>query len=140
MSVLRWKLIDPHDTNTATKTYTFPMNPRDMTSPLPERNIATQGTTRGRVLLFEGALPAKAWSFSGPILNKAHMEALRHWVYERPGRVYIMDHFGRTIECVLQSFEVTPKRRTGYYYSHEYSVSALITAISDPTVPNAGPL
>lgn len=139
MSVLRWKITDPHDTNVATKTYTFPMNPRDMTSPYRERSIATSPTTRGRVLMFEGALPAKTWSFSGPILDKAHMDALRLWVYNRPGRVIITDHFGRNIECVLQVLEVTPKRRVGKYYSHEYSVTALITSISAPTVPNEGP-
>lgn len=140
MTVLRWKIRDPHDTNVLTNTYTFPMNPREMSSPFRERSIQTVGTTRGRVLLFEGSAGAKSWQFSGPILNKAHMDALLEWVYERRGRVIITDHFGRQLECVLQAVDFTPKRRIGYYYSHEYSVTALITKINPATVPNAGPI
>lgn len=139
MSVKRWVITDPHDTNVATKSYTFPINPRDMTSPYKERSITAQGTARGRILFFEGAAQAKQWQFSGPILDKAHMDALRLWVYNRPGRVIITDHYGRVIECILQSLDVTPKRRLGYYYSHEYTITAMITAISAPTVPNLGP-
>jgi hypothetical protein len=96
-------------------------------------------TTNNKTLLYEGLTPAKAWQFSGPILDKQQFTDLTSWVYDRKRRVIINDHYGRNISCVLTTFEVTPKRRNGYYYSHEYTISALVLAVSAPTIANQGP-
>lgn len=138
MNVLRWVIKDPHDTNPATNTYTFPRNPREMSSVYPERAVSSMTTTFGKVLLYEGTTPAKQFTFAGPILEKTHFDALRDFVYKRKRRLVITDHFGRQITCVLTAVEMVPVRRVNYYYSHDYTVTGLITNLTEPTVPNAG--
>lgn len=138
--VRRWVITDPYDGNPLTNTYHFPRNPSDMTSLHAERAISSMATTNNKTLLYEGITPAKNWQFSGPILDKQQFLDLHAWVYDRIRRVVINDHYGRNISCVLNTFEVVPKRRTGHYYSHDYTVTALVLAVSAPTIGNEGPL
>lgn len=139
MAVLRWVISDPSDTNPATNKYTFPRNPREMTSIYPERQINATTTVFGRILLTEGSLPAKQFTFSGPILHKDQFDDLRAWVYDHQRRLVITDHFARKISCVLTSVDMVPKRRLGYYYSHEYTVNGLALKVTEPTIGETGP-
>jgi hypothetical protein len=139
MSVKRWVLSDPYDTNSATNHYTFPRNPVAMTSLNTERQVTSLGTLGGTILLHEGARAAKAWQFNGPILDKAHYDALYGWVYDRRRRVQLTDHFGRTISLVLTTMEAVPVRRVNIYWSHDYTISALVLAVSPATVTDDGP-
>lgn len=136
MTVLRWQLIDPSTSDV----YTFPRNPLSMTSPYPVKAVTASGTTNGAILLTEGAPTAQQWSFSGPLLDKQNLLDLLDWTYSRRRRLLIQDHFARQISCYLTGLEVTPVRRTGYYYSHDYTINALALSVSAPTVANAGPL
>ena len=138
MSILRWTVYDPLDVNPVTNHFTFPINPASATSPYPERSIQSMTSTRGTTLFTEGGAQAKQWQFSGPILNKDQFELLRVWTYEKPGRLLINDHFGRKIRCMWTNFDAVPKRRPNIYYSHDYTISALVFEITAPTVPNAG--
>lgn len=127
----RWRMYD------ANGSYTFPRNPSGMTSPFGERNIHTKTSSAvdGQVLLFEGAKQAPEWTFTGRTLEADHYEALRAWVYDRLGRrVVIVDHFGRNLVVVLKKFDPIPKRAVGKYWSHEYTVTAIVISISAPTV------
>lgn len=137
--VRRWKITDPYDTNPLTNTYKFPRNPREMTSLHQERAISSMSTTAHTILLFEGQTPAKQWQFSGPILDKSDYDNLRHWVYDRKRRLILNDHFGRDISLVFVSLDAVPKRRSGYYYSHEYTATALVLSVGEPTITNGGP-
>lgn len=137
--VRRWALTDPHDTNPATNTFRFPHNPREMTSLHPDRAVSSMSTTNHRVLLYEGQTPAKQWQFSGPIFHKDEYEAMRSWVYDRKRRLILNDHFGRNITLVFTGIEAVPKRRNGYYYSHEYTISCLVLDVSDPVIGEYGP-
>lgn len=139
MSVLRWKLKDPYDSNAATNAYTFVRNPASMTSIGSERSIASMTTTAGKVLLREGTTPAVQWSFSGAILHKEEYDALWKWVYGKQRRVYLTDHFGRRLTVVFQKLDVEPKRRIGYYWSHDYTITCYVLAITGPTVTDVGP-
>lgn len=138
-TVKRWVITDPYDSNPATNTYLFPRNPADMTSVFPERAVASMTTTAGAILVYEGATPAKSWQFSGPLLDKQQYLDLDQWVYGRKRRVVITDHYGRNITVVLQTLDVVPKRRVNYYWSHDYTVTALILGITAPTVGPGGP-
>lgn len=138
MAVLRWVIRDPYDTNPATNTYTFPRNPREMSSIYPDRTINVATSTHGRVILTEGTTPPKQFTFAGPVLEKSHFDALRKWSYEHRRRLIITDHFGRKITCVLTSVDLVPQKRLNYYYSHEYTVNGLAIKVTEPTVPNAG--
>lgn len=148
MTVKRWKFVDVFltaDNNLGAGgtdlplSYTFPRNPMAMSSPYPDKAVTPATSARGRHLLFEGTTPPKQWTFNGPLLDKDHFEDLYHWVYERKWRIRIEDHFGRHIYCYLLSMEVEPKRRIGYYYSHDYTISALALSVGAPTVANSGP-
>ena len=140
MAVKRWVINDPYDTNVLTNSYTFPRNPTTMSSPYGERSVSSLVTVGGKVLLHEGTKPAKQWTFEGPILDKAHLVALHHWVYNRKRRLKLTDHYGRIITLVFVSLEVVPKRRVNVYYSHDYTVTALVVSISAPTATDAGPV
>jgi hypothetical protein len=111
MSVKRWVLSDPYDTNSATNHYTFPRNPVAMTSLNTERQVTSLGTLGGTILLHEVRARPRQWQFNGPILDKAHYDALYGWVYDRRRRVQLTDHFGRTISLVLTTMEAVPVRR-----------------------------
>lgn len=138
-TVKRWVITDPYDTNPATNTYHFPRNPADMTSVYPERSVATMTTSAGKVLAYEGATPAKSWQFSGPLLDKQQFTDLHTWVYLKKRRLILTDHFGRNITLIFQTLDVVPKRRTNYYWSHDYTVTALILGIQGLSVGADGP-
>lgn len=139
MSVKRWVITDPNDTNSSTNTYTFPRNPASMTSVYGARSVSNLTTTSGKILLYEGTTPAKQWSFSGPILDKQHFTDLNLWVYTKKRRLNLVDHFGRTIELVFTEFDAVPKRRVNQYWSHDYTINAIITKITGLTVGALGP-
>lgn len=132
---LRWKIQDPAD-NTPQGTYVFPINPNKMNSPFPEREITTLPTTAidGNTLVWEGRSTPAAFTFGGSILDRAHYEALRHWVYDRQGRMFLFDHFGRRMVVNFKKFDPEPRRRVGRYWSHEYTIDCLVLSVSAPTV------
>jgi hypothetical protein len=132
----RWVLRDPADSNPATQTYTFPINPDRMTSPFPARQVTYESTTAidGQPIMWEAQTPPKQWGFGGTILNDTHYEALRHWTYDRQGRLWLWDHFGRRLTVTLTDFAPEPKRGVGRYWLHEYTVNAWVYAITAPTV------
>lgn len=133
--VVKWKLHDPYDTNTATNTIYVPINPNAMTSPWPARQINTAVTTAvdGQVIFMEGNAKPKEWSFSGDIMTPYHYDLLRSWVYERRRRVVITDHFGRDITCVLTNFDAVPKQVQRKYWRHTYTITAIVVSVGKPT-------
>ena len=131
MAIYRWKFKDP----VTLEEYTVPKNPSAMDPVFPQRALTQQATTAigGQGLMWEGALPAKLWNFSGTVTDPDHYEALRHWAYDIHNRILLTDHFGRVLTLVMQSFEATPKRAVGKYWRHDYTCSAYIVA--GPTAP-----
>lgn len=133
---LRWKFEDPADANPATRVYTFYRNPNTMSSPFPVRSLTHAGTTapNGQVLLWEGVMTPTTWQFGGPTWNAAHHEMLRSWVYDRQGRKYVYDHFGRRLTVVFQQFSFEPpeKPRYGRYWWGQYTIEAIVLAMTPP--------
>ena len=131
----RWRLVNPQDPSDE---YTFWPNPKKMSSPFPKKAITTahSSSPRGQHLNWEGPTPATEWSFGGTILTPEQYEALRSWVYDRSGEIYVYDHFGRRLTCILRSFDPeSPERmKNGRYWYHQYMVHALVFNISEPTV------
>lgn len=142
--VLKWRLFDPSDVDPETNNYVFEWSPNKMSSPFPKRNITTTGTTAvdGQALLWEGSTQPTAWTFGGAIPNREQYETLRSWVYDRKGRLYLWDHFGRRFTVLLREFTADPPERhkRGRYWFHTYTIEALVLAVSAPTVGNEGPL
>lgn len=130
---IRWVFHDPNDTNPATATWVMPRNPREMTSPTPERNISTQGSLGGNVIAFEGAQVGRAWSFKGRMMDRALYDALDFWSKKR-NRFTITDHLGRVLTVVPRVFDFTPKGTPRNYWDGEYEFSAVVLGVTPPTV------
>ena len=110
MTTQRWVLteVDTGDT------WTMPINPDSMTSPVLERSMTTTyGSNVGTARLRTFVTPSRAldWSWSGVIRTKAHHDALEAWS-RKPGKVRVTDHLGRTFEVMLQGFEPTDRKPT----------------------------
>lgn len=134
--VQRWIFEDP----VTAETYVVAINPERMTSPFPQKNmrIASATARSGEPLVAEGTTPPAQWSFAGHILDDAHYEALRTWVYDHPRRIWITDHFGRRLNVYLLSFDVEPRRGGNRYWRHYYTISALVYETTAPTVGLTG--
>lgn len=130
--IQRWVFTDP----STGESYTVPINPNAMTPLFPAKQLTFQATTAidGQLLMWEGQPQPQDWQFSGDILDEAHHEALRSWVYDHQGRLQITDHFGRQLLVVLRSFEPTPKRAVGKYWRHTYLVRGTVISVGAPTV------
>lgn len=135
MTVQKWRFEDPSDTNPLTRSYQFTINPNQMDSPYPARSVTTMGTTavNGQTLMWEGMRQPATLSFGGTILNYEQFEAMRSWVYDRPGRIYLWDHYGRRMTVVLHRFAPEPVRTTGRFrWRHTYTVEATVIDIRTP--------
>lgn len=121
--VQRWKFTELADAGTS---WTVPINPYEMTSPIPPKNITSRHTTatNGQAIIFEGSPAPHSWSFKGAILGFEHFLELQRW-FEKKQRVLLDDHFGRRFTIYITSFDPIPKRRRNRYWSHDYSVEAL---------------
>lgn len=135
MAQFKWRFEDLQDTNPATKVWTLEQNPREMTSPFGPRNIVARGSVAvgGQMLAWEGNPGPVEWEFRGRIRTKTAYDEFLRWS-KKPHRFYLYDHFGRRLTVVLTNFNPAPKTDIHRYWSHEYSMSALVFAISSATV------
>lgn len=95
--------------------------------------MATTGIN-GQSLLFEGHAGAKEWSFSGVLLEREQYLTMQQWVYGRKRRIFVVDHFGRRILCVLRDFDPVPARSISHFWRHNWTITALVVSVSAPTV------
>lgn len=132
MPVVRWIMEDP----VTSETYTVHINPNEMTSLHPKKNITSRVTTAidGKTMLFEGRAEPVEWQFSGAVLEYAHYDALKDWVYNKNYRIRIRDHWGRIIVCYLTGFDPTPKRSLQHYWRHQYTITAIVFSVGEPTI------
>lgn len=130
LAVRKWVFSDGIDT------WSPPFNPDAMTSPFPSRNVTTKHTSAisGQVLLYEGAPQVANWQFSGVSFDASHYEGLRHWVEDKNTRVQVTDHFGRVIDCVLLQFDAVPRKDARRYWTHTYTIHALVLKVGPPTM------
>lgn len=145
-TVHRWQFYDPALENERPNLgqnnfwhleWTVPINPREMSSPFPEKAVSVHQTTAldGRALLYEGSTPPPNWTFSGAILDWDHYWRLQVWS-GKSNRIRITDHFGRHLWCYLLKFDPEPVRAPNRYWRHNYTMSALV--LSTPTMPTVG--
>jgi hypothetical protein len=103
----RWRLHDP----VTDETWIMPINPNTMTSPHPQKSLATAyGTRRGtdRIRTFMTPEAIVSWEWGGVIRSKEHYDELVRWS-RKPGEVHVTDHFGRTWVVVFE--KVVPTDR-----------------------------
>lgn len=135
---LRWALNDGLG-----HTYTFPRNPKTMSSPYADRNITSKRTVGGTLILSEGERPAAKLSFEGTIVDKAHFDNMVKWVHGEYSQrvVTLTDHYGRAITGVFSSLAMTPPAVTvaapGQAWKHTYSAVFEIMTVGAATRGNS---
>lgn len=119
----RWQFTDP----ATSETYVLPINPDSMTSPLPQKSYQFAPGGDGTAVGVLAPPTPVDWQFGGPIRTQAHNDALDAWS-QRPGKVHITDHLGRTFEVMIYSYEPTerqPTRRTTWRLRYVMKASIL---------------
>jgi hypothetical protein len=135
---LRWRFVDTHaGANPAS--YTFAVNPRQMTKPYLAKVISYQATTAsdGRSLAFEGAPAPIEWTFGGNSLTQAQLKAFETWVYKKRTRIYVYDHYGRRYTVYLRDLDAKPPEgRTSPHYPFRMEWTITATLFANPTWPS----
>lgn len=106
-------------------TYSFAVNPNEMSSPWFDNNVQASPTVApdGGFILTEGPRAAKELTLSGVILAQAQYVEMVAWLKQRK-RVYLTDHFNRRMIVFVRTFEPTPLRRTTW--KHSYSMTLIV--------------
>jgi hypothetical protein len=135
MALHKWRLEDPSDPDPLTNTWTFEINPKEMTSPFRGRNIVGQGSVAvgGQTLVWEGNPGPADWEFRGRIFTKTMFDKLLEWS-KRQNRFYLYDHFGRKLTVIFTRFDPIPRTQMHHYWNHDYSMTAIVFDISTATV------
>lgn len=123
---IRWTFTDP----VAGDSYTMDMNPNAMSSLGGPLQVRAAGIMpKGKVLLYgRPALPTD-WEFTGVLRTQAQYEAFVDWM-DRPNRIHLTDHLGRTLTIQMKSFApVGGRARRGVPWRHTYSIKALVFSV-----------
>ena len=110
-------------------TWTMPINPDSMTSPFPDRELTHARGVAGQLTQVRSVVaPPRPveWEWSGVIRTQAHYDDLAVWA-QKPGKVRVTDHLGRTFEVMLRAFEPEdrpPTKTTPWRL--RYSMKALL--------------
>jgi hypothetical protein len=109
--------------------YSFPINPKEMTSPLPtpKDGSSAAGVAAGSAAatLVRYDQPVE-WSFGGFIRTLAQHDAMKAWE-QRQGIVTVTDHLGRNFECFLSEFAATERKTNRVTPDRwQYTMKALV--------------
>lgn len=104
---VRWQFYDPVED----ETWTMPINPDSMTSPLRVRARSALHAHGGELVVSDGDPGAHAWDFGGVIRTKAHHDALIDWA-TRDRAIDVTDHLERTFRVVVTACEIADRRPT----------------------------
>lgn len=125
--VVRWTLHDP----TVPETYTFHVNPNAGGTPGITKNLTTEVTAApdGSAIIFEGRPEPQTLSFSGVILEQAHLDALMTW-FQKEHQLRLTDDLGRQYWVYLKSFTPTRERARSHAWKHTYTAEATILDVA----------
>jgi hypothetical protein len=125
LGVQRWYFQDP--TGNSPDHYIFPRNPITYTTPFAEKVLSYDFTASpdGHPITMEGKQKPVPWTFSGTLLTKAEEAQFRYW-FERPYRIYIVDHENRAYLVYISKFDVTPKYSVNHPERRTYQMTATV--------------
>ena len=92
--VIHWVLEDPMPSGLTA--FTFPINPSEMSSPWPVKNLRTEHTIHGsgQDILWEGRADPVDWTVKGVVRTQAFYEALEDF-HSVNRRIFVIDHHQR---------------------------------------------
>lgn len=106
--VVRWQLKDMR-TN---QTHTLEVNPNEAGNYIHGKRFDFAGYKGSRVVGVRAPRDPFDWKFAGVVFSKTHHDALVDW-HDRPGKVRVTDHLGRTFEVMMRSLEMIERLPTG---------------------------
>lgn len=129
MPVVRWTFLDVHNSGASPYTYTFHLNPDEMSGPGGSKamNIARSSGPANNPILQEGGMDAPTIDWSGVILEQEHYEKFEEW-FTRRAMLELEDDLGRTFRGVLTSFTPERQRKPNRPWYHRYSATFTIWA------------
>lgn len=117
---VRWTL------NDGVTTYTFRLNPKDMTSPGAVYQRSSIPAGAGTAVRIQEVLPtANEWTFSGRIYSQEQYDELLLW-QSKSQPLTLTDHLGRSFWVVLTAFNPTTLRRPHTLTRWDYEIKTLI--------------
>lgn len=136
-AVQKW-LFQDYRTSPMTK-YTFPINPREQSSPHAARNISDKLTTAGRAISVEGARMPVEWEFGGFIKDKAMYLELKKWS-EKKYHIWVSNDIGQRYEVYITSFEAVPHRPNQVTDKHvgTYTIKCFVFEPQNPLLETPG--
>lgn len=106
--MIRWILTDP----VTLATWTMPINPDQMTSPHPRKDLThTRGAGDADAVSMKAPAQPVDWSWSGVIRSQAHYDVLLVWA-RKTYPIKVTDHLGRTWLVVIKKFTPAERRPT----------------------------
>lgn len=122
--VIHWVLEDPMPGGIGT--YTFPINPSEMSSPFPEKQLRPERTVHpsGQDVVWEGRPDPVEWSVKGTVVTEAFYDALASY-HALQRRLYVVDHHQRAWVVAFDSLTFEKKGRPDDWM-HTYSAKFLI--------------
>lgn len=110
----KWTLSD------GTDTYTFEVNPIDVTSP-PRRKEVDALVTSESVVFERPEAPIRD-SFSGTLIDQNQHEKFEEW-FDKRGEVTLTDDLGRVFTIILISYEPERRRSISHPWLHDYTLT-----------------
>jgi len=107
-NVVRW-IFQDLETN---ETYQVELNPNEMSSYMFSKGFDFAHYGTGRVRGVQSRREPVDLTFGGVVRTKSHHDALIEW-QQKPGKVRVTDHLGRTFEMMIRSLDMLDRRPTG---------------------------
>lgn len=123
--VVHWVLEDPMTGGIGA--YEFPINPNQMTSPFPEKQLRVEHPIYpgSQDIIWEGRPDPVQWTVQGTVRTQAFYETLQTY-QELQRRIYVIDHMQRGWICSFESLEYTKFGSPADLWAYTYSAKFLI--------------
>lgn len=107
MTVVRWQLEEVE----TDEVVTLELNPNEMASYTFPREFEFAKNDDSRMRAVKARRAPLSWSFGGVVRTQAHHDLLVEW-QQKPGKVRVTDHLGRTFEVMMSSLDMRDRRAT----------------------------
>lgn len=121
MAVVRWQFTD----TVTSDSYTFEINPKEGGSPAYQRNLQSQRTTSGALLIMEGTQQPQTLQFNGTILTQSHYEAFDSWSRNRH-ILQLTDDLGRSFNVLITDWSPSRVYSAHFPWKHTYTMTAQV--------------
>lgn len=125
LPVIHWVLEDPKPGGLGA--YTFPVNPSEMSSPWPEKQIRPERAIHGsgNDIVWEGRADAVNWTVKGSVLTQGFYDTLTAY-HALNRRLYVVDHHQMAWVVAFDGLTFEKKGRPDDLWFHSYTAIFVI--------------